>query len=256
MSKKRRKKKQGTVVKNKVAAQTPSTNKQASQKTQPKRTSAKQKRADAKAQATRMRRIRIGGFVALALIAIVALIAWRSAGRGDTEDLLAITEPNIDGLADAPVRVVEFGDFGCPACRSWHNAGIKEQLKATFGDQVSFEFRHFPVITAQSPKAAEAGQCAAEQGAFWAYHDYVYENTATNALSSSDLKSYATAVNLDSDAFSSCLDSGKYEPLVLRDWRAAQEAGARGTPTFYVNGEQTFPSYDGMAAAIQQALDS
>ena len=256
MSKKRRKKKQGTAVRNKASGQTPSTNKQEAQKTQPKRMNAKQKRADAKAQATRMQRIRIGGFVALALIAIVALITWRNAGRGDTEALLSITEPNVDGLASAPVKVVEYGDFGCPACRSWHNAGIKEQLQAAYGDQVSFEFRHFPVITAQSPKAAEAGQCAAEQGAFWAYHDYVYENTATNALSNSDLKSYATAVNLDQSAFDSCLDSSKYEPVVLRDWRAAQEAGARGTPTFYINGEQTFPSYDGMSAAIQQVLDS
>ena len=117
-----------------------------------------------------------------------------------------------------------------------------------------FEFRHFPVITAQSPKAAEAGQCAAEQGAFWQYHDYIYEQTTEGTLRVSELKSYATAIGLDQTSFDSCLDSGKYRDYLARDQRAAVEAGSRGTPSFYVNGEAAFPSYEGMAGVIEGIL--
>ena len=136
------------------------------------------------------------------------------------------------------------------------NARIKDQLLADFGDQISVEFRHFPVITRQSPLAAEAAQCAAEQGAFWEYHDYIYEWTQEGALSRSDLERYALDIELDQEAFSSCLDSGRFKEMVQRDWQAAQDAGARGTPTFLINGEQAFPSYESMSATIQEILSS
>jgi protein-disulfide isomerase len=152
------------------------------------------------------------------------------------------------------VQVVEYGDFGCYACRDWHERGIKEQLLADYGEQISFEFRHFPVITRQSPRAAEAAQCAAEQDAFWPYHDYIYEQTAQGALSESDLKAYSAAIGLDQEAFDSCLESGRFEELVRRHWRDAQKAGARGTPTFSVNGKQVFPTYNAMTEAIDEIL--
>jgi len=204
----------------------------------------------------RLKRIRILGIVGLVLAAGVALVFWRNAGRVPARDAAALVGPNRIGPEDAPVQIVEFGDFGCHACRSWHNAGIKDQLVADFGDQISIEFRHFPVITRQSPLAAEAAQCAAEQGAFWQYHDYIYEWTKEGALSRDDLQFYASAVELDEEAFNSCLESGRFQELVRQDLQAAQKAGARGTPTFLINGEQAFPSYQSMSATIQEILGS
>lgn len=221
-----------------------------------KQMNGKQKRSEAQNQATRLKRIRILGIVGIVMLAGAALVFWRNAGRVPADEATALVAPNRIGPENAPVQIVEFGDFGCHACRAWHNAGIKDQLLADFGEQISVEFRHFPVITRQSPLAAEAAQCAAEQGAFWAYHDYIYEWTLEGALSRSDLELYAQAVELDQEAFSSCLDSGRFRELVQHDWQAAQDAGARGTPTFLINGEQAFPSYESMSATIQEILGS
>ena len=220
------------------------------------RSSKKQQRLEAQNQAQRLKRIRLAALIGLLVVAGAALVFWRNAGRVPANEAAALVKPNRIGPADAPVKIVEFGDFGCHACRSWHNAGIKDQLIADFGDQISIEFRHFPVITRQSPLAAEASQCAAEQGAFWDYHDYIYEWTQEGALSREDLQFYAEAIALDAEAFSSCLESGRFREVVEQDLRAAQDAGARGTPTFLINGQQAFPSYQSISATIQEILDS
>ena len=218
------------------------------------RVSRRQQRAVAQGRSARLKQFRIVGLVAFVIVAIAAFAFWRNAGVVPVEEVTAPIEPNLDGPADAPVRVVEFGDFGCPSCRAWHNAGIKQQLQAEFGDQVAFEFRHFPVITAQSPKAAEAGQCAAEQDAFWAYHDYIYESTPQGALAVTDLKRYAAAIGLEQEAFDACLDSGKYRDFIVREQQTAVALGARGTPSFFINGKPVFFTYDNLAAEIRSAL--
>ncbi|MCP5095110.1 MAG: thioredoxin domain-containing protein, partial [Chloroflexi bacterium] len=152
----------------------------------------------------------------------------------------------------------EYGDLGCSACKAWHNAGIKEQLQAEFGEQVVFEYRHFPVITAYSPDAAEGAQCAAEQDAFWPFHDYIYENlTDYPPLDRDSLKSYATSVGLDRASFDECLDSRKYESYVYGHAQDARAAGARGTPTFLVGDELVpLPSYENLSRLISAELGS
>ena len=190
----------------------------------------------------------IGGFVAGLLL--VVLYSWQTINGRSSIDRI----PNLIGNADAPVQIVEYADFGCPACRGLHESGVMEQLVEQFGDEISIEYRHFPVITAQSPKAAEASQCAAEQDAFWMYHDYLFEE-ASQGLAVPALKEYATAVKLDSTTFDQCLDSGKYEDVVEMDQMAALTAGARGTPTVLVNGQRITPTYENIATAIHLALD-
>jgi protein-disulfide isomerase len=218
------------------------------------KTNKKEQRRQEQANAQRLRWMRIGGIAVLILAAGALIVFWRNAGRITADEAAALLPPNRIGSVDAPVQVVEFGDFGCHACRDWHNRGIKEQLLADYGDQISFQFRHFPVITQQSPHAAEAAQCAAEQDAFWPYHDFIYEQTPQGALSESDLKAYAAATGLDQEVFDSCLASGRFEDLVRRDRRDAQNAGARGTPTFLINGSQVFPTYNAMTEAIDDIL--
>jgi len=203
----------------------------------------------------KMRWIRIGGLLIIVMGGLAALGFYRSATAPKVDVPLELMEDNIDGPLDAPVRIVEFGDFGCPSCRAWHNAGIKDALLSEYGDQLSFTFRHFPVITRQSPKAAAASQCASEQGRFWEFHDYVYEQTPINALSVEHLRSYASSIGLEGDQFNQCLDSGEYESYVARDRQAAVSAGAVGTPSFFINGHPVSFSYESMKAAVDQLLN-
>ena len=209
-----------------------------------------------KQRTERMRLIRIGGIVLLVIAAFAVIGFYRTSTAPAVDAPEEVMADNLSGSIDAPVSIVEFGDFGCPSCRAWHNSGIKDALINEFGDNISFTFRHFPVITRQSPKAAEAGQCASEQGQFWDYHDNIYEQTPLAALSPDQLKSYAAAIGLDTDQFNQCLDSGQYTSYVSRDRQAAFAAGAAGTPTFYINGQIVSFSYDSMSAAIQATLNS
>jgi protein-disulfide isomerase len=126
-------------------------------------------------------------------------------------------------------------------------------LQAEFGEQIRFTFRHLPVIT---PQSAEAAQCAAEQDAFiWQYHDYLYEQVAPGRLSPAELKQYAATLGLDSQAFNSCLDSGRYEAYVEQDMQDGFDLGARGTPSFFVNGQPAnLFSYESAVVTIRQHL--
>lgn len=189
----------------------------------------------------------IGGIIAFLFL---ALLAWRGVTSRPSIERI----PNLIGSPDAPVKIVEYADFGCPACKALHAGGILDQLVAQFGDDISIEYRHFPVITPQSPKAAEASQCAADQDAFWEYHDYLFEE-APQGLGVAALKEYAVTINLDSTTFDQCLDSGKYTDVVEMDEMAALTAGARGTPTVLVNGQRVAATYENIAGAIHNALD-
>ncbi|HFC11863.1 MAG TPA: hypothetical protein ENJ56_03385 [Anaerolineae bacterium] len=214
---------------------------------------ARQAQLAKKQQQQRMRYLGVG-IGALVLIVVAIYFANREpAAVANFEGELAGVQ--IDGSPDAPIQIVEFADFGCPACRQWHNTGAKELLKAEFGDQIAFVFRHFPVITVNSPLAAQASQCAAEQDAFWAWHDHIYQNTPEAKLAKGDLQSYALEIGLDSAEFNSCLDSGRYVRYVQDDMQAARRAGARGTPSFFINDRPVSSSPSTMAEIIRTMLD-
>ena len=139
------------------------------------------------------------------------------------------------GPVSAPVTLIEYGDFGCSTCRAWEKAGILKAALQKYGDQLHFVWRDFPVITAESPKAAEAGRCAYDQGKFWEYHDLLYQKAP--ALSVADLKAYAGQLGLDTVVFNQCLDSGQHKPIVDAETQAAYQLGFRGTPSFLLNGQ-------------------
>lgn len=186
------------------------------------------------AQKNRQRWIGIG-VLALILFTAVFYSSTRPQAQPLDETRLA-SNPTL-GSASAKVVITEYGDFGCSSCRAWHNAGIMEQILAEYGNQVQFVWKDFPVITAQSPKAAEAGQCAFDQGKFWEYHDYIYENVY--ALGVDELKSYAAELGLDTEKFNQCLDSGQNRAKVEQSLNEAQrEYAFPGTPSFLVNGKK------------------
>lgn len=214
---------------------------------------ATEKRHSEQARQTRLRWIRYGIIGVLAAVVLVAFAIFRQSTIVSATDLERIAPGNIDGPVDAAVSIVEFGDFGCSSCRQWHNLGIKDRIQEEYGEQVHFVFRHFPVITMDSPKAAEAAQCAGDQGRFWAYHDYLYEDD--RGLRTGQLKLYAEELGLDTAVFNACLDSGQYATYVQTDLDSARAEGATGTPTFFVNGRFiTVPTYENLTALIEQEL--
>jgi protein-disulfide isomerase len=141
------------------------------------------------------------------------------------------------GSPDAPVVIVEFSDFQCPFCgRLYQNAlpQIKEQYIKT--GKVKFVYRDFPLssIHNMAQKAAEASECADEQGQFWAYHDLLFERQ--QSLSVENFKTWAGELGLNTSQFDECLDSGKYVDEVQKDFRDGQIAGVTGTPGTFING--------------------
>jgi len=209
------------------------------------------------AKAAQKRRSQLTQIVvgSLAVIAIVAALAWPRAGVKAVSQLRLVNDPQI-GTEAAPVIITEFADFGCHGCQAWHEAGIKDQILEEYGDKVQFVWKDFPVITHQSPKAAEAGQCAHDQGLFWEFHDLVYESHAGLAVST--LKGHAETVGLDMDAFNKCLDSGQHEATVNHDLEFGRSLRLRATPSFRVNGRTLPgpPGYEQLAGIIENDLAS
>ena len=137
------------------------------------------------------------------------------------------------GPKDAKVVLVEFGDFECPYCAQAHR--VVQELRQLYPDQLRVEYRHFPLEQHTRAKpAAIASECANQQGMFWKYHDYLYENP--RALQDSDLLAYAQKTKLDLNGFKTCLTSKRASQAVTRDTQIAQKLGVDGTPSIYING--------------------
>lgn len=151
------------------------------------------------------------------------------------------------GPEKAPVTIVEFSDFQCPFCKRYVDETLPLIL-ATYGDRVRYVFRDFPVaeLHPQAQKAAEAAQCAAEQGKFWEYHDRLFQNQG--ALDLPALEASAKALGLNEAAFASCLEGGKYAQAVQKDFADGRSYGVTGSPTFFINGRklvgaQPYPTF-------------
>jgi protein-disulfide isomerase len=156
------------------------------------------------------------------------------------------------GPDDAPVTIVEYADFGCPACWQWHQSGILQQLRAKYGDQIRFVWRDFPVITLLSPKAAEAGQCAHEQGKFWEFHDLAYDRGG--AIEANDLKAYAAEIGLNMDQFTDCVTSRRYRDRVNAEQHEGFERSLKGAPAFFVNDQRVIGPQ--RADVFEEIIDS
>jgi len=142
----------------------------------------------------------------------------------------------VKGSKDAPVTIIEFSDFQCPYCGRFYQQTlplIEENYIKT--GKVKIVYRDFPLSFHQyAQKAAEAAECAHEQGKFWEYHDKLFENQ--NALDVASLKQYASELGLDAQKFNDCLDSGKKASEVQKDFNDGSMYGVSGTPTFFING--------------------
>jgi protein-disulfide isomerase len=170
-------------------------------------------------------------------------------------DLAIEVEPEYDhirGPLDAPVTVVEYGDFECPYCGRAEPA-IRDLL-AEHGD-VRYVWRHLPLndVHPQAELAAEASEAAAFQGSFWLMHDLLLAHQ--DALELPDLVGYAQELGLDPERFEGDVRAGRGVPRVREDIDSADLSGVSGTPTFFINGRRHIGAYDlaTLSAAVKAA---
>jgi protein-disulfide isomerase len=157
---------------------------------------------------------------------------------------------HVQGSANAPVTLVEYGDYECPHCGAVYP--ILKQLQQHFGEALRFVYRNFPLnqIHQHAEHAAEAAEAAGAQGKFWPMHDIIYEHQ--DALGDRDLVTYASAIGIDSRVLPDAWAKHTFTERVKEDFLSGVRSGVNGTPTFFINGER----YDGAHdyASLREAL--
>ncbi len=163
-------------------------------------------------------------------------------------------DDTVKGDPNAPVTIIEFSDYECPFCtRFWSDTLPQITKEYIDTGKVKHVYRDFPLgFHTSAQKAAEASECAGDQDMYWEMHDKLYKNN--NALAVSDLKGYAAELGLDTDAFNTCLDSGKYEDEVKSDMADGEAAGVTGTPGFFINGKKLVGAQP--FSAFKQIIDT
>ena len=160
---------------------------------------------------------------------------------------------HILGPADAPVTLVEYGDFECPNCGQAEP--VVRELLREFGQDLRYVFRHLPLadVHPRAQLAAEAAEASADQGAFWQMHDLLFEHQ--DALEPKHLISYARQLELDVDRFTEQLRRHEHAGRIASDVDDADLSGVSGTPTFFVNGLRHQGAYDieTLTAAVRAA---
>ena len=177
-------------------------------------------------------------------------------GKGGGAAVLAVAvnaDDHSQGLADAPVTLVEYGDFECPHCRRAYP--IVKQVQARLGPRLRFVFRNFPLkeVHVHAEHAAEVAEAAAAQGKFWAMHDRLFERQF--ALEDENLIEYASELGLDAPRVARELAAHLYKAQVRDDFMSGVRSGVNGTPTFFINGVRHDGSWDAepLAAALEAA---
>lgn len=162
------------------------------------------------------------------------------------------------GNASAAVTLVEYSDFQCPACQAFHPI-LKTVLEES-GDNIHFEYKHFPLpIHQHAMMAAVAAEAAGQQGKFFEFHDVLFDNQAEWAQSTSPnilFTKYANEVDLDVDVFRRQLNSSILRDKVRQEMTEGRNLGVTGTPTFFLNGERMqFDSYQSFVEQIALAVN-
>ncbi len=181
-----------------------------------------------------------------------AVIYSRDAGTG--QNALVGGQPKVEikkvdievknapmlGDANAPITIVEYGDFQCPFCQRY-NQNVQSALVSEYVNtgKAKFIWKDYAFLGQESLWAAEAARCANDQGKFWQYHDYTYTHQGqenSGAFSKLNLKKFAQALGLNMAQFNNCLDSGKYTAFIQQETQQGSTYGVSGTPATFVNG--------------------
>lgn len=160
------------------------------------------------------------------------------------------------GPADAPVTLVEYGDYECSFCGEAHP--IVREATDRLGDRLRFVFRQFPIATSHphAQAAAEASEAAGAQGKFWEMHDQLYRHQ--DALEDADLRTYAEASGLDLERFDREMASGHWADRVQAQFMGGVRSGVNGTPSFFINGFRHDGGWQGdqLLQALERAAGS
>ena len=158
------------------------------------------------------------------------------------------------GPENAPVTLVEYGDYQCPYCADVHP--MIQSIVKTMGASLRFVFRHMPLsdVHPYAQYAAEAAEAAGAQGKFWEMHDAIYDHQSD--LGSDLMHTLALALNLDMPRFEADMEVRRYRPRVKRDFMGAMRSGVSATPTFFINGEryEGNPEQRALLTALQRTL--
>jgi protein-disulfide isomerase len=171
--------------------------------------------------------------IGLGIVLIIGFLFYSHYTRPTYPD---ITSPRpIKGVPNAKVKIVEFSDFQCPACKAATQA--VKSLDEKYGYDICIEYKYFPLVSIHQNSflAAMAAECANDHGKFWDYHDKLFANQ--NELYESDLIQFAKDLNLDIKSFQVCLDSKAKSGIVRADMAEGASLGINSTPTFFVDGE-------------------
>lgn len=179
-------------------------------------------------------------FALLAVLLVGGAFVYANyAGNSANEGI--VLEPHIKGNPDATVTLTEYSDFQCPACQQFTT--VVADVLATYGDQVRFEYKHFPLVTLH-PNAVIAGraaEAAGQQGKFFEMHDKLFENQSTWSTSANPqvfFIEYAKELGLDEAKFKTHMRASALRDHVMAGFEEARGLGLTGTPTFFLNGEQ------------------
>lgn len=145
-------------------------------------------------------------------------------------------EDHAQGKADAPVTLVEYGDYQCPHCGRAHP--IVKALQEHFGDRLRFIFRNFPLreLHPWAEGAAQAAEFAATEQKFWPMHDLLFETQAR--FGAAWFAKLGSRLGLNADALQKALDEGRFAERVRHDFSGGARSGVNGTPTFFINGRR------------------
>ncbi len=209
----------------------------------------------------------LGTVVLAPVVTSVALSAYRRLPASvrarqiarTAEDILDLSDEvdsdrdHIRGPDDAPVTLLEYGDFECTYCGQAEQ--VIRELLATHGDDVRYVWRHLPLndVHVSAQLGAEAAEAAAAQGRFWDMYDILLSHQGP--LQQRDLLAYARQLGLNVDKFIDQLRRREFAPRVSEDVTSADESGVSGTPTFFINGRRHYGVYDidTLTQAVQAA---
>jgi len=173
----------------------------------------------------------LGGFLAPVILALlilggVVLAKTLNTSSGDEE--------HVRGNKKSSVTLIEYSDFQCPYCQQYYP--VLKKILEDYKDKVKVVYKHYPLnFHPEAQKAAEASECANEQGKFWEMHDMLFENQ--ESLGINNYKAWAVKLGQNSKKFNDCLDSGKYGEKISKDYNEGVQKGVEGTPATFINGE-------------------
>lgn len=161
---------------------------------------------------------------------------------------------HIQGNQDAPLTLVEYGDYECPYCGMAYP--IVKRLQEYFEDDLRFVFRNFPLIDVHPHAgiAAMTAEFASTKGKFWEMHDILYENQ--EQLEFEDLMNYAKFLNLPTNELKSSIENEEFSQKIQNDFIGGVKSGVNGTPTFFINEKRFNGSfeYENLLKALKDNL--